>query len=104
MLVEAVDALLLAGRSATALELIGTAPARVAGHGRVVLQRVRALLAAGDRATAARLLWDGVDVPDLREGESLENVWRLACPGVDLPARYDFRMHPAGAGAHDACA
>jgi hypothetical protein len=101
LLVEAVDALLLADRSATALELIGAAPAHVAKHGRVVLQHVRALLAAGDRAAAARLLLDGIDVPDLREGESLENVWRLACPGVDLPARYDFRMHPAGAGAHE---
>jgi hypothetical protein len=99
LLVEAVDALLLANRPATALELIGAAPAHVAGHGRVVLQHVRTLLAAGDRAAAARLLRDGVDVPDLREGESLEDVWRLACPGVDLPARYDFRMHAAGAGA-----
>ena len=96
LLVEAVDALLLADRPATALELIGAAPARVAAHGRMVLERVRALLAAGDRAAAAGLLREGVDVPDLREGESLENIWRLACPGVDLPARYDFRMHPGG--------
>ena len=96
LLVEAVDALLLADRSATALELIGAAPARVAGHGRVVLKHVRTLLTAGERATAARLLRDGIDVPDLREGESLETVWRLACPGVDLPARYDFRMHAVG--------
>jgi hypothetical protein len=58
----------------------------------VVLQHVRALLAAGNRAAAAQLLRDGIDVPDLREGESLEEIWRLACPGVDLPARYDFRM------------
>jgi hypothetical protein len=93
LLVEAVDALLVAARSVTALELIGGAPAGVAGHGRVVLQRVRALLAAGDRAAAARLLLDGFDVADLREGESLDEVWRLACPGVDLPDRYDFRMH-----------
>ena len=97
LLVEAVDALLLADRSATALELIDAAPAPVAGHGRVVLQRVRALLAAGDNAAAARLLRDGIEVPDLREGESLEDVWRLACPGVDLPARYDFRMHAGSA-------
>ena len=94
LLVEAVDALLLADRAATALELIDAAPASVAGHGRVVLQHVRTLLAAGDRAAAAQLLRDGIDVADLREGESLENVWRLACPGLDLPARYDFRMDP----------
>src|SRR3712207_9201382 len=34
LLVEAVDALLLAGRPAAALELIATAPGQVAGHGR----------------------------------------------------------------------
>jgi hypothetical protein len=94
LLVEAVDALLLADRSAKALELIAAAPAQVAGHGRVVLQKVRALLAHGDSAAAARLLHDGVDVPDLREGESLADIWGLACPGVELPDRYDFRMHP----------
>ncbi len=93
LLVEAVDALLAADRSATALELIDAAPPEVAGHGRVVLQRIRTLLAVGDRAAAARLLQQGIDVPDLREGESIEAVWRLACPGVALPSRYDFRMH-----------
>ena len=93
LLVEAVDALLVADRSATALELIDAAPPEVAGHGRVVLQQIRALLANGDRTAAARLLQQGIDVPDLREGESIEAVWRLACPGVDLPSRYDFRMH-----------
>ena len=96
LLVEAVDALLLADRAASALELIGAAPAHVAAHGRVVLEHVRTLLATGDRAAAARLLRKGFDVPDLREGESLEKIWQLACPGVDLPARYDFRMHPSG--------
>ena len=38
LLVEAIDALLAADRSATALELIDAAPPEVAGHGRVVLQ------------------------------------------------------------------
>jgi tetratricopeptide (TPR) repeat protein len=95
LLVEAIDALLVAGRAATALELIAAAPPKIAGHGRVVLQQIRALLAVGDRTAAARLLQQGIDVPDLREGESIEAVWRLACPGVDLPSRYDFRMHAA---------
>ena len=93
LLVEAIDALLIAGRAATALELIAAAPPEVAGHGRVVLQQIRALLAIGDRTAAARLLQQGIDVPDLREGESIEAVWRQACPGVELPPRYDFRMH-----------
>jgi len=97
LLVEAIDALLVADRAATALELIAAAPSEVAGHGRVVLQQVRALLAVGDRTAAARLLRQGIDVPDLREGESIEAVWRLACPGVDLPPGYDFRMQATDA-------
>jgi len=99
LLVEAVDALLLAGRPAAGRELIEAAPAEVARHGRVVLQLVRTLLASGDRTAAAQLLEDGIDVPDIREGESLEEVWRLACPGVELPARYDFRMRPTTAAS-----
>jgi hypothetical protein len=62
-----------------------------------VLQQIRALLATGERTAAARLLQQGIDVPDLREGESIEAVWRQACPGIDLPSRYDFRMHPTEA-------
>ena len=94
LLVEAIDALLVADLAATALELMAAAPPEIAGHGRVVLQQIRALLAIGDRTAAARLLQQGIDVPDLREGESsIEAVWRLACPGIDLPSRYDFRMH-----------
>lgn len=92
LLAEATDALLRAGRAVECLEMIADAPPEVAGHGRLVLLRVRALLAVGDQSAAARLLQSGFDVADLREGESLEEVWRLACPEIPLPRRYDFAM------------
>ena len=74
--------------------MIEAAPEHLAGHGRVVLQQVRALLADG-RADAARtLLAAGIEVPDLREGETLGALWRAAFGNVPLPYRYDFRMRP----------
>ncbi len=67
----------------------------MAAHGRVLLQRVRAYLACGQTASAQELLDAGIEVPDLREGETLDRLWREAYGDRELPARYDFRMHPA---------
>ena len=50
LLIEATDQLLAAGRPAACLAMIDAAPKRIARHGRVVLQRVRALLAATSRS------------------------------------------------------
>ena len=94
LLVEATDHLLRIGRPADCLELIDAAPVELAGHGRVLLQRVRAYLACGDKASAQKLLDAGIEVPDLREGETLDRLWREAYPDRELPTRYDFRMHP----------
>jgi hypothetical protein len=94
LLVEAVDQQLAAGRPAVGLALIDAAPKTLAGHGRVVLQRVRALLADGQADAAGALLQAGIDVPDLREGETLGDLWRAAFPDTPLPYRYDFRMRP----------
>ena len=44
------------------------------------------------------MLVDGLDGPDLREGErSVDQLWALVFPDRPLPARYDFRMRAAGA-------
>ncbi len=94
LLVEALDNLLAARRPADCLAMIDAAPAHVAGHGRIVLQRVRALLADGQVDAARALLEAGVEVPDLREGETLGELWRTAFGDVPLPYRYDFRMRP----------
>jgi hypothetical protein len=94
LLVEATDQLLAAGRPPVCLAMIDAAPEQIAGHGRVVLQRARALLADGQADAARTLLEAGIEVPDLREGETLGELWRAAFGDRPLPYRYDFRMRP----------
>ena len=94
LLVEAADHLLAADRSEDCLRLIDAAPAALATHGRVLVQRVRAYLACGQTASAQELLDTGIEVPDLREGETLGLLWREAYGDRPLPDRYDFRMRP----------
>jgi uncharacterized protein DUF5107 len=95
LLVEASEHLLAAGQPpAACLAIIDAAPTQISGHGRLVLQRARALLAGG-RADAARALLEaGIEVPDLREGETLGELWRAAFGDRPLPYHYDFRMRP----------
>jgi uncharacterized membrane-anchored protein len=94
LLVEATDHLLAAGRPGACLALIDAAPHQVAEHGRVIMQRARALLAAGHADAARDLLEAGIEVADLREGETLGELWRAAFGDRPLPYRYDFRMRP----------
>lgn len=97
LLVEATEALLRAGRARDCLQVLDAAPQATADHGRLILQRVRALIADRQLATAAKVIEDGFDVADLREGDTLEDLWRLVFGAKPLPARYDFRM----GGAHE---
>jgi Domain of unknown function (DUF5107) len=94
LLIEATDHLLTAGRPAACLAMIGAAPEQIAVHGRVILLRARALLADGQADAARALLEAGIEVPDLREGETLGALWRSAYGDRALPYRYDFRMRP----------
>jgi hypothetical protein len=94
LLVEATDQLLAAGQTSACLRMIDSAPPEIARQGRLVLQRARALLADG-QADAARALIDaGIEVPDLREGETLGELWQAAFGDRPLPYQYDFRMRP----------
>jgi uncharacterized protein DUF5107 len=93
LLVEATDQLLTTGRSAACLAMIAAAPDRISSHGRVVLQRIRALLAVSRVDAARALLETDIEVPDLREGETLGTLWQAAFGERPLPYRYDFRMH-----------
>jgi hypothetical protein len=111
--VEAGAALLAAARAEDALALLDEAPPSVREHGRSRLLEVRAALDAGAVDRAGRLLDDGVEVADLREGEvALHALWRdcearrlVARRGMPVdeairgevrelpvPWRYDFRM------------
>jgi hypothetical protein len=87
------DALLMAGRAEDARELLHSLPESIRSRGRFRLLAVRAALASGDRAEAGRLLEDGIEVPDIREGElSMSELWRQAFPDRSVPERYDFAM------------
>ncbi|GGS97638.1 DUF5107 domain-containing protein [Nonomuraea spiralis] len=93
--VETLDALLVSGRCEAALALIEALPYR--GHGRIRLAEARAAHAIGDDDRLRRLLAEGVQVDDVREGEvSLDRLWLAVHPGEPVPARYDFRMSDAG--------
>jgi hypothetical protein len=94
LLVEATDQLLAAGQPAACLAMIDAAPEQMAAHGRVVLQRTRALLGDGQADAARALLEAGIEVPDLREGETLGGLWRAAFGDRAPPYHYDFRMRP----------
>ena len=63
--------------------MIDAAPEQIAVHGRVILQRARALLADGQADAARALLEAGIEVPDLREGETLGGA---VARGVRRPA------------------
>jgi hypothetical protein len=58
------------------------------------MQRARALLADGQGDEARALLGAGIEVPDLREGETLDALWHAAFGDRPLPYIYDFRMRP----------
>ena len=94
LLVEATEQLLAAGRPGACLTMIDAAPHQIAGHGRLVLLRARALLADGQADAARALLGAGIEVPDLREGETLGGLWRAAFGDRPLPYHFDFRMRP----------
>ena len=85
LLVEATELVLQLGRPQECLAWIDAAPDRVRRTGRVELQRCRGLLAAG-RGEEARTLAENLEVADLREGETLGEVWRAAYPDEPWPA------------------
>ena len=87
LLVEATDQLLASDRPAACLAMINTAPNRIAGHGRLVLQRARALLADGQADTARALLDVGIEVPDFREGETHALACGVRRPTAGVPLR-----------------
>ncbi|WP_139177596.1 DUF5107 domain-containing protein [Ruania alba] len=96
LLVETMTAALAADRPGVALEVAEQASRRVRERGRVRLLRARAGWQVGNDVGAAltrTLLREGIEVPDLREGElELSDLWLAAFPDEPVPARYDYRM------------
>lgn len=94
--VETLRALLAADRSTEALDLLASLDGGGADgpEPRLRMIEAQAAVAAGDLGRARALLADGLEVPDLKEGEnSLDALWQAAHPGQPVPYRYDFRMH-----------
>jgi hypothetical protein len=112
--IEASGHLLGAGRASSALTLIAGLDAGQRANGRIRFIEARASLAVGDVERCGALLDQGIEIADLKEGESsLDALWldyqtaRLAADeGVPIddavrerasrefppPERYDFRM------------
>jgi Domain of unknown function (DUF5107) len=99
--VEAIEALIAANRFPEAIELSQTAPAS-SFAGRFRFLEAWAAVFQGDVRRAESILERGLEIADLREGEtSLSDLW-LALhrppPGEasslpDVPFIYDFRLH-----------
>ncbi|HET9648356.1 MAG TPA: DUF5107 domain-containing protein, partial [Microlunatus sp.] len=92
LLTEAAEHLLAGGLAEECLACLDACPPQLARHGRIRLQRCRALVACGRVDQARSILEAGLEVPDLREGETLEAVWAAVFGDRPLPRAYDFRM------------
>ncbi|MFJ5955247.1 DUF5107 domain-containing protein [Paenarthrobacter sp. NPDC092416] len=94
LLTEAVTLSIRHGNPALALELLATAPGASAAVGRLKFLRALALAKSGNAAEAAAILREGVEIPDLREGEDgISALWQEVCPGEAVPTGYQFGMH-----------
>jgi hypothetical protein len=96
--IEAIQAMLDAGKPAEALTFIDRLVLDLRLHGRIRLLECRAALDAGRLERAARIVDTGIIVDDLREGEdALDDLWftyhsrRGSQPIPQLPCLYDFR-------------
>lgn len=93
LLTEAVTLSIRHGQPALALELIGPAPTAGTAVGRLKFLRALALARNGSTSEAAAILREGVEIPDLREGEdAIAALWEEVCPEEPVPAAYHFGM------------
>ncbi|MGK4585371.1 DUF5107 domain-containing protein [Kitasatospora sp. HPMI-4] len=91
--IETLEALLRAERPAQALALIEELPPVQREHGRIRLAEANAAHTSGDDDRVRRLLTEGIQVDNMREGEvSLDTLWLAVHPARPVPPQYDFRM------------
>lgn len=94
LLTEAVTLGIRHGNPAMALELTDRAPKEGAAVGRLRFLRALAHARTGNPGEAAAILREGVEIPDLREGEdAIAALWEEVCPGEPVPFSYQFGMH-----------
>ncbi|MFB7676502.1 DUF5107 domain-containing protein [Kitasatospora purpeofusca] len=97
---ETAGVLLRAGAPQEVLSLLAALPSAHRSPGRVRWAEARAALDSGDTGRCGRILHEGIELADVREGEgTLHELWfahqratRGAGPGAPLPRAYDFRM------------
>ncbi|MFC9331077.1 DUF5107 domain-containing protein [Kitasatospora sp. NPDC057015] len=97
---EAATVLLRAGHPHEVLSLLAALPAARRTLGRARWAEARAALDTGDTERCGRLLHEGIELADIREGEaSLHELWfahqhatNTTEPALPLPRAYDFRM------------
>ncbi|MDQ0306782.1 tetratricopeptide (TPR) repeat protein [Kitasatospora herbaricolor] len=105
LVLESAGLLLRAGHPHEVLEHLETLDTTQRATGRVRWTEARAALDTGDTDRCGRLLHEGIEVADIREGEnSLHELWFAhqratsdITPGLPLPRAYDFRMLTADA-------
>ncbi|MEZ2389359.1 DUF5107 domain-containing protein [bacterium RCC_150] len=94
LLCEAMNLSIRHGDPVQALTLGADAPAEVSDVGRVRFLTALALAAAGRQPEAAHILREGVEIPDIREGEdAIAELWQEVCPNEPVPPQYRFGMH-----------
>ena len=73
---------------------VAALPEAVRDHGRTQMLLAEALAALGQDVAALEVL-NGLEVPDLAEGDrTLADVWQRLRPGDPVPRHLDFRMSP----------
>ncbi|UKA59720.1 DUF5107 domain-containing protein [Arthrobacter sp. FW306-2-2C-D06B] len=94
LLSEAMTLSIRHGNPAQALALASEAPGGMSDVGRVRFLTALALAGVGKGQEAAAMLRDGVEIPDIREGEDgIAELWQEVCPEEPVPAHYRFGMH-----------
>ena len=94
LIVEAVTLSIRHGDPTMALDLVESAPTQGAAVGRLGFLKALALARGGHGAQAAAILREGVEIPDLREGEdAIAALWQEVCSEEPVPAAYQFGMH-----------
>ncbi|MCZ9884879.1 DUF5107 domain-containing protein [Arthrobacter sp. B2a2-09] len=94
LLSEAMTFSIRHGNPAQALALASEAPAGMSDVGRVRFLTALALAGVGRGQEAAGMLRDGVEIPDIREGEDgIAALWQEVFPEEPVPANYRFGMH-----------
>ncbi|WP_426302399.1 DUF5107 domain-containing protein [Arthrobacter sp. R-11] len=94
LLAEAMTLHLTHGEPRAALLLAEQAPKEATAAGRNRFLAARAMAGSGRTEEAAAILREGVEIPDLLEGDNaISELWQQLCPGEEVPRKYRFSMH-----------